>query len=44
MEGEKGMKKIAVVTATRAEFGLLKPLIQKLRKVNHFFITISKNN
>lgn len=34
------MKKIAVVTATRAEFGLLKPLIQKLRKVNQWEISV----
>jgi len=29
-------KKIAVVTATRAEYGLLRPVIRKLRKSEHF--------
>ena len=28
------------MTATRAEFGLLKPLIQKLRKVNYWEISV----
>ncbi len=34
------MKKICVVTATRAEYGLLKPLLDKLLKVEEFDIRI----
>lgn len=34
------MKKICVVTATRAEFGLLHPLLEKLLKVEEFDIRI----
>jgi GDP/UDP-N,N'-diacetylbacillosamine 2-epimerase (hydrolysing) len=34
------MKKIAVVTGTRAEFGLLKPLIDKIRKEERFELHI----
>src|SRR5690606_38392963 len=33
-------KKIAVVTGTRAEFGLLKPLIDKIRKEERFVLHI----
>ena len=34
------MKKIAVVTATRAEYGLLEPVIKELRKYESKSITI----
>lgn len=35
------MKKIVVVTATRAEYGLLKPLIAKLERSSHFTLELA---
>ena len=33
-------KKICILTATRAEFGLLKPIIEKLKNINEFDVRI----
>ena len=30
------MKKILVITGSRSEFGLIKPLVKKLNDSNHF--------
>lgn len=35
------MKKICVLTATRAEYGLLKPIIKKLKKVPEFDVRVA---
>ena len=34
------MKKIAVVTSTRAEYGILKPLIARLQKEDNFKVQL----
>ncbi|EJO5346068.1 UDP-N-acetylglucosamine 2-epimerase (hydrolyzing) [Clostridium botulinum] len=34
------MKRISILTATRAEYGLLKPIINKLKEISHFDIRV----
>ena len=34
------MKKICIITATRAEYGLLKPLMQKIKSESDFVLQI----